>query len=237
MSRLLLAASMAVLIAAPAFAQDYTLEADIGATSDYRYRGISRSDESPAVQGGVQYNHSSGFFAGVDASSVDLNIDNDANVEAVLFGGLKTDYDGIDVTGKLSYTAYPGGDDDLDYWELMFTGGYDFDVFYGSLTWAFSPEFMNESGMSFYYGADLAAPLPIGYGNFTAKAHLGFQFIEDENRYAEDYIDWSMGIWYNWDTYGIDFGLQYIDTNIDDNNCLEECGGRAVVSATKSFGW
>jgi uncharacterized protein (TIGR02001 family) len=240
MPRLLLSASLLLLSALPALAQEQQppLTAHLGVVSDYTVRGISRSDEGPAVQGGVQYTHQSGFYAGADASTVDMNLDDDANVEAVLFGGATGDYSGIQYKANLSYNAYPGGDnDDLDYWEFELTGGYDFGPFSGSLTWAISPDYINDSGVSLYYGADLEAPIPVGYTALTAKAHLGFQFIDDEQNYAQDYADWSLGLWYNWEPYDIDFGLQYIDTDLDDDECAEDCGSRAVLSAAKSFGW
>lgn len=236
MKKLLLSASL-LLVTSPAFAQQ-AVSAQVSALSDYTYRGISRSDEHPALQGEIQINHPSGLFAGVQGTTVDLNADNDANVEAVLFGGMQGDYTGIKFKGTVSYNTYPGGDnDDLDYWEFTAEGDYDFGPFQAGLTWAFSPNYINDSGMSFYYGADVAAPLQ-NYGlDLTAKAHLGFQMIDDENRYAEDYADWSMGLWYNWAQYDVDFGLQYVDTDIDDRDCVESCGSRAVLSATKAISW
>ena len=41
--------------------------------SDYRYRGVSLSDRGPALQGGVAYDHGSGLYAGVLASTVHIN--------------------------------------------------------------------------------------------------------------------------------------------------------------------
>ena len=40
-------------------------------TSDYPHRGISQTDESAALQVGVDYQHGSGFFAGGWVSNVD----------------------------------------------------------------------------------------------------------------------------------------------------------------------
>lgn len=44
----------------------------IGVVSDYRYRGISRSDRQPAVQASLGYDHASGAFAGVQGSTLRL---------------------------------------------------------------------------------------------------------------------------------------------------------------------
>ncbi|MEM8825412.1 MAG: TorF family putative porin, partial [Pseudomonadota bacterium] len=43
---------------------DFQLSGNIGVFSDYRFRGISLTDEDFALQGGVDLVHSSGFFVG-----------------------------------------------------------------------------------------------------------------------------------------------------------------------------
>lgn len=239
MKRFLLAASVLTLAAFPAMAQEVTVTGDVGLVSDYRNRGISRSDESFAAQGRLEIEHVSGLHGGVKGSTVDLRMDDDADVEGVLFGGYKGNFDGIDYDAKISYTGYPGADEnggrELDYWEFEITGGYDFDVFYASLTWAISPDYINESGVSLYYGADVIVPIQT---EWTARGHLGFQFVGEEGPYVDDNVtDWSVGLWYNWSDYDVDLGLQYVDTDLDDNDCVEHCSGRAVLSATKDFSW
>lgn len=44
--------------------------ANVTVTSDYAYRGISQTDERPAIQGGFDFRHDSGFYAGTWASSI-----------------------------------------------------------------------------------------------------------------------------------------------------------------------
>ena len=43
---------------------------NIGATTNYVWRGITQTADSPALQGGVDYAHSSGFYAGAWASNI-----------------------------------------------------------------------------------------------------------------------------------------------------------------------
>lgn len=239
MTRFFLTCSLLALLAVPALAQDVSVTGNAGVVSDYRNRGISRSDEGLAAQGTIAIEHISGIHGGVSGSTVDLRMDDDADVEGVLFGGYKGNFDGVEYDAKISYTGYPGANDntgrDLDYWEFEITGGYNFDVFYASLTWAISPDYINESGVSLYYGADIAIPIQEAW---SAKAHLGFQFVGEEGPYVSDNVtDWSAGIWYNWAEYGVDLGLQYIDTDLDESDCVEHCSGRAVFSANKAFSW
>src|SRR3546814_2295512 len=77
-SKITLAVALATsaLVSAPAFAQDapeeFTITGTVGGVSDYRFRGISQTNEDFAVQGSINLNHSSGFYVGTWASNVDF---------------------------------------------------------------------------------------------------------------------------------------------------------------------
>jgi uncharacterized protein (TIGR02001 family) len=87
------AAGAAVLLsslAVPQLAQA-DVSFNIGAVSDYRYRGISQTRLKPAVQGGVDWSHDSGVYLGAWASSIKWIEDwgGDAKIEVDLYGGWK----------------------------------------------------------------------------------------------------------------------------------------------------
>jgi uncharacterized protein (TIGR02001 family) len=50
--------------AAPAATPEHSLTGNLTLVSDYRFRGISQSYKLPAVQGGIDYAHSSGLYVG-----------------------------------------------------------------------------------------------------------------------------------------------------------------------------
>ena len=54
------------LSASPSHAapDDYQLSANFGVTSNYVFRGVSRSNNAAAVSGGVDYNHKNGAYTG-----------------------------------------------------------------------------------------------------------------------------------------------------------------------------
>ncbi len=91
-------------------ASAHTLTANLAAVSDYRFRGISQGYRQPAIQGGFDYTHASGFYLGNWNSSVSSNsYNNGAGLEVDLYGGYRfplTKELGADV-GVLSY-LYPG---------------------------------------------------------------------------------------------------------------------------------
>lgn len=82
---------------------------NLGLTSDYRFRGISQSQNAPAVQGGIDYAHSSGLYIGNWNSSVSSQLyTNGAGVKSDLYAGWKKDiYKGLTVDiGSYNY-FYP----------------------------------------------------------------------------------------------------------------------------------
>ena len=96
--------------AAAAATPEHSLSGNLGLVSDYRFRGISQTWRLPAVQGGLDYAHSSGLYLGTWASNVSGNsYNNGAGLELDLYGGYKFS-PAQDVTldvGALAY-VYPG---------------------------------------------------------------------------------------------------------------------------------
>src|SRR5687768_15472297 len=57
--------------AAPAEpASPHTLTGNVGFYSQYIFRGLTQTDRKPALQGGFDYSHSSGFYAGTWGSNI-----------------------------------------------------------------------------------------------------------------------------------------------------------------------
>ncbi|MDG0852739.1 TorF family putative porin [Roseateles puraquae] len=104
---------LALTLALPAFADEVAspLSFNLGAVSDYRYRGISQTRLKPALQGGIDYADPSGFYVGTWASTIKWIKDipgGDAQVEIDLYGGYKTEISKgltLDVGGL--YYLYP----------------------------------------------------------------------------------------------------------------------------------
>jgi uncharacterized protein (TIGR02001 family) len=105
--------------AAPA--PDYTLAYNVGLFSQYIWRGMTQTHHDAAIQGGVDFTHSSGFYLGAWASNVSWLTDGgssqlykNGSLETDWYGGYRYTFDdksplpglGIDL-GILQY-AYPG---------------------------------------------------------------------------------------------------------------------------------
>lgn len=224
----------------PSFAQagteasDFEFSGNAALTSEYSFRGIAQSDEHPALQGGFDVSHSSGFYAGIWGSNVDFNDGDEASLELDIYGGYSGALDKLNYDLGLIYYVYPGADSALDYdfVEGAVAVGYDFDLFSASASINYSPEYFADSGDAFYYAAAVAVPLPY---DLTLSGHVGYQTIDDNAAFGTpDYTDWSLGIDYDWNGFGL--SAQYVDTDLDEpGECADGCSSRLIFTVSRSF--
>ncbi|WP_251567034.1 TorF family putative porin [Erythrobacter sp. 3-20A1M] len=84
-----------------------TVSGNVALVTDYRFRGVSLSAGEPAVQGGIDVVHSSGFYVGAWASSIEDSAVY-GTMELDLYGGWSgTISDGITLDAGLLYYTYP----------------------------------------------------------------------------------------------------------------------------------
>jgi uncharacterized protein (TIGR02001 family) len=115
-------------LAAPSFvfAADLTVAYNVGLYSQYIFRGLTQTDRDPAVQGGVDLTHSSGFYLGAWGTNISWLRDNyltggptyssGGRVELDLYCGYRYTFGsgvGIDL-GALQY-LYPGSRDSYNF--------------------------------------------------------------------------------------------------------------------------
>ena len=88
---------------------DAQVSGSVAALSDYRFRGISQSDNNPALQAALAFDHTTGLFASAFASSVDFGGVSDANVETVLAAGYAARlHPDLSWEAGIVYYRYPG---------------------------------------------------------------------------------------------------------------------------------
>jgi len=234
--------SVAVLsVSAPAYAAEDGLPGEfsttIGFVSEYSFRGLSQSDEGPAVQGSIDWSHDSGFYAGVWGSNVDFNDGDEATVETDLYAGYSGEIEGFAYDIGALYYAYPGADSDLDYdyFEGAFSLGYDFDVAALSAAINYSPDNFASTGDATYVAGYVDVPLPFLPFDTKLSGNIGHQWIEDNAGFGvEDYMDWGLGLSSNIE--GFDVGLKYIDTDLDETeDCADGCEERVILSISKTL--
>jgi uncharacterized protein (TIGR02001 family) len=76
---------MGAVTAVPAYANDFTANASV--TNNYIWRGLTQSENNPAVQGGVDWAHDSGFYVGTWVSNVSYETFDAFNFEHDIYAG------------------------------------------------------------------------------------------------------------------------------------------------------
>jgi uncharacterized protein (TIGR02001 family) len=189
--RSLLAATIlagSVLAAAPAFAQDVVEEApapefnvsgNVALTSDYRFRGVSLSAGDIALQGGIDLTHTSGFYVGTWASSIQGGTPYGEVELDVYAGWTGAVAEGVTVDVGLLYYIYPTTDDplnldpDTDYFEPYASVATTIGPVSATLGAAYAWDQDSLGGSdNLYVYTDLGLGIP---GTpVTASAHLGY---------------------------------------------------------------
>jgi uncharacterized protein (TIGR02001 family) len=161
--------------------------------SDYRYRGISQSRLNPAVQGGIDYSHSSGFYVGTWASTIYWIRDagGDASAEVDLYGGYKgTIVEGFSYDVGLLRYLYPRSEVPVSPYTTEIYGA----LTYGPATFKWSHSVTNLFGFADSEGSnyvDLSASFDVGYG-IMLTPHLGYQKVDGNSDF--DYTDYSLTV-------------------------------------------
>jgi uncharacterized protein (TIGR02001 family) len=236
----ILGAALAGGLAFPAFAADLYAPAPVEAaapthklalsgsaviTTDYLFRGISQTSNSPAAQ--VEFDATYGIFYGyVWGSNVDFA------------DSIELDY-GLGITPKwgpvtfnvagLAYT-YPGFNDQLAYFELKTGASWTT----GNWAWNVANYWSPNNFQAF--GESDAIEGSLGY-NFTNKlwnfftpsisGGVGYQYYEKN---ADSYTYWNAGLTLGFlERWSAD--IRYWDTTYDGTQCLAQSGLRSACDA------
>jgi uncharacterized protein (TIGR02001 family) len=242
-----LAAPSFVFAADAAPASDFTASYNVGLFSQYIFRGLTQTNNKPALQGGFDVNHKSGLYIGGWSSNVSWLRDNEGYVspaggvyssggslEIDLYGGFKTDVSGLGIDlGALQY-YYPGAHKQ-EYYDKANTTELYGALSYGWLqakvsgvvskdAWGFGKKYNAATGgddeRGTYY-AELNANIPLADTGITALIHVGRQEFNQAKSLATNpdasYTDWKVGLTKGFDG-GVNIGAFYTDTNISTTN-------------------
>ena len=207
--------------------------------SDYRFRGVSQSDQEMAVQAGVTIAHESGLYVGAWGSNLaGWGTFGGANMELDLIGGYKAKLaQNATLDVGLTWYMYPGGADKTDFAEpyAKLTGTTGPATLTAGVAYAPKQEAL---GRWYNTGAAAAAgvydrpgakddnlylwgdgAMAIAGTPLTAKAHVGHSWGQrglGPNATAVsptgEYWDWSLGADATWKN--LTFNVSYIDTDI-----------------------
>jgi uncharacterized protein (TIGR02001 family) len=192
--------------AAPASASPHTITGNVGLFSQYIFRGLTQTDREPAIQGGFDYSHASGFYAGTWASNISWLRDgttatgagapayrSGGSGEFDFYGGFKGSFGKSDFTWDVGtlYYWYPGDPNTLpinggnpynpkaNTWEIY--GALGWKWLTAKLSYVVSDKAFGVRDADGTYYVDFAAAVPIGDTGLTFDAHYGIQKFKGQD--------------------------------------------------------
>lgn len=203
------------------------IRANVALVSNYVYRGLTNSSGDPAIQGGFDFEHSSGFYAGIWGSSTGPDSSYEIEIDGY-FGWRFTPAPDFSLEVGYQRYAFPGhspagghdpGTTSPDTDEIHVAGGWK----WFTLTYAYI--LGDAFGKRDAQGSDylqLAAAIPLGASGVTLSAHVGRQHFRGTNaplwpastgcsNDCLSYTDYAVGM--HKLCWGLDFGVAYTTTN------------------------
>ena len=198
----------------------FTVSANATLASEYRFRGVDLSGGDPAVQGGIDLFHDSGFYAGTFAATLDDGTTGYGGVELDFYAGWTGEV-GEALSANLGVIAYTFPDapvGDFDYVELYGSVGFTLGPAQATVgaAWDVSEDGLEFGGLrrdNLYLYTDLSAGVP---GTpVTLNAHLGYTDGAVDFAGESVSFDWSIGAdWAIRDTPLV-LGVAYVDAAQD----------------------
>ena len=233
----LLAGLSTVAIAADAPAAEVEVSpitANVSLTSDYRYRGISQSNLSPAIQGGFDYAHESGFYIGNWNSSINWVNTNSpsvsSSIEMDFYAGIKKELIGEGFASDLGVLQYyypttgnfntANGYLNPNTTEIYAAQNFTFGSVTGFVKYSYSVSniFGNPNSIGSMY-PDLTVNYDTGIWGLALNGHVGYQYIAGNqqgssatNSSLYSYTDWKLGVTKDFGG-GLSLAAAYIGTD------------------------
>ena len=222
----------------------------VSVTSDYIFRGVSQTNQEPALQGGLEYAAESGAYIGAWGSNVSWLSDLSSpaapissSLELDVYGGYRGKFnDTVSYDVGALYYWYPGD------FPSGFNSADTLEV-YAGITIAASEKvtlgakysvaatdlfgYTDSSGSGYL---DLSANVVVAEG-WTLGAHAGKQWIDGNG--AFEYADWKLGVTKAFSN-GFSVGLAYTGTDADTALYTNPFGSKiardtVALTVTKAF--
>ncbi|WP_309496733.1 TorF family putative porin [Sulfurovum sp.] len=144
------------------------ISANLAIASNYVWRGMTQSHNSPAVQGGLDLGYN-GFYLGTWGSNVDFG-DTNNNLEADFYAGYAGEVNGFGYDLGYIYYAYPNESDAFNFDEAYVGVSYDFDIVAVNGKYSFGLDSENDTTDYWEVGASAGLPMDMtlaaSYGDY-----------------------------------------------------------------------
>jgi uncharacterized protein (TIGR02001 family) len=224
--------------AAPAAAPEPSpITANVTITNDYRYRGITQTNYQPAIQGGFDYAHESGFYIGNWNSTINW-VNNttfgtvNAPLEMDFYGGFKKELIAPGFAsdfGVLQYYYPQSGSYGANTMvnpnttEIYAAQNYTFGPVtgFGKVSYGLTNIFGIPNSTGSYY-LDLTSNVDTGFWGVSINGHIGYQYVAGQpvssgpvstaGMGVLSYSDWKLGATKDFGG-GLALSASYVSTN------------------------
>lgn len=225
----LVAAAASLAMGGSALAQDnsevFDFSFNLGAATDYVWRGVSQTDENFQVSGGVDTTLWGVGYAGAWISNVDFGNSTDAELD--LYAGVKPQVGPVTLDLGVIYYGYlnapSNSNQDFVEWKLAGSAPIGPATVGAAVYW--SDDFFGNTGNATY--VELNGSVPVAE-KITVSGAVGHQNVD----YDGDYTTWNLGVSYALNDI-VGFDLRYHDTDEHDFGDLYE--SRVVLAIKAAF--
>ncbi|MGM3216508.1 TorF family putative porin [Pseudomonas sp. PhalM4] len=211
---------------------DFILNVNVGAVSNYWSRGMSQTQNDPALQGGATIAHSSGAYAGVWTSNVDFGNGSKTRQEIDYFVGYY--WEPIEnFSWDVAYYKYEyPRRSELNYNEYYTKltaygfniGGWYSDNLYGDQSYLYS-------FVGYTTKLPLDTSLDLTYGKVDYKDNY---FFSKNGGERDSFNSWIAKL--SKSVFGVKWSIAYADSNLSKAECASFIGFDDVCSSTVIFG-
>lgn len=236
---LCLAASAQYAAAKGDIASEFSTSGNVTFANDYRFRGISQTDNEMAIQGALTLAHQSGFYVNLWASNVDLFDGNSIEIDYFLgYQWAINEKSSLDIQYiDVNYPGVEGFKPDFVEYALLYQKRST--IAEGdslSLGVNYSPDYALHTGDAIYLNASASYPI---YKSINLIGGIGYTKLQGEEEFLmlfgeenqDSYLDYKVGL--TTEIKGIKAELSWVDTSLDvDQKIVQD---KFLFSLSKNF--
>jgi len=220
MKKVVMSLITATLVSTGVYAENILSEvgvsANVALTSNYIWRGMSQSEDSPAISGGFDLDYK-GLYLGTWGSNVRYE-GSDASMELDAYAGYKNEVYGVGYDIGYIYYAYPNDSQALNFSEAYLGLSYDFKVVEIGAKYSLGIK-TDDGDPEDAYEAYVSVPLPM---DISIDASVG--------KYEHIGVYYLVGVTKTISNY--DFSVAYTAMDFEASNTKKEDNVVATISAS-----
>jgi len=192
------------------------LSLTVTAASDYLFNGVSQTDESPAIQGSIDWSHDSGWYAGSWASNVDFGDDTDAEVD--YYAGFTREInDSVFYDVGLAHYSYVGGTNcsDINYTEIYLALGYQSTQIKAWYTNDYAGTDAGHYILALSHSVEMNERISLTFQIDRSASLDDDKFVWDIN--DSSYIHVKVEAGYSWNDFAFTLSVEKTDLDYDDD--------------------